>query len=74
MSEQEKKWEEEAKEAYRKEGINLIGSLKEYTMGYFQACQKREEECPFCHETDFDLIGLKMHIQRGWCKVWEEIK
>ena len=23
--------------------------------------------CPFCQETDFDAIGLKMHFLRGWC-------
>lgn len=26
-----------------------------------------EITCPFCHDTDFDLIGLKIHITRGWC-------
>jgi hypothetical protein len=26
--------------------------------------------CPFCGETDFDLIGLKIHFMRGWCDVW----
>jgi hypothetical protein len=25
-------------------------------------------DCPFCGEHDFDLIGLKMHLQRGWCE------
>jgi hypothetical protein len=23
--------------------------------------------CPFCGEGDFDLVGLKMHLLRGWC-------
>lgn len=23
--------------------------------------------CPFCNEKDFDLIGLKAHLLRGWC-------
>lgn len=29
--------------------------------------------CPFCQETDFDLIGLKHHFQAGHCDVWNEI-
>lgn len=28
--------------------------------------------CPFCGEKDFDLIGLKGHIWRGWCEAYEE--
>lgn len=27
--------------------------------------------CPFCGETDFDLIGLKTHFLNGWCDVYE---
>lgn len=27
--------------------------------------------CPFCKEGDFDLVGLKMHIERGWCEEYE---
>jgi hypothetical protein len=30
-------------------------------------------ECPFCKEGDFDLIGLKMHIERHWCDAYEEL-
>lgn len=26
--------------------------------------------CPFCKWADFDLIGLKMHILRGHCDVF----
>jgi hypothetical protein len=29
--------------------------------------------CPFCQETDFDLIGLKHHFGAGHCDVWNEI-
>lgn len=29
--------------------------------------------CPFCGESDFDLIGLKSHLQR-WCKVYDKIE
>lgn len=28
--------------------------------------------CPFCGDTDFDLIGLKMHLARGWCDDFKE--
>lgn len=27
--------------------------------------------CQFCHEADFDLLGLKTHYQRGHCAVFE---
>ena len=27
--------------------------------------------CPFCGEDDFDLIGLKRHLTRGWCNEFE---
>lgn len=30
-------------------------------------------ECPFCHEKDFDLIGLKSHLIHGDCEKYEEI-
>jgi hypothetical protein len=23
--------------------------------------------CPFCKEADFDLIGLRMHLNNNWC-------
>lgn len=29
--------------------------------------------CPFCGEGDFDLIGLKIHITRGWCQPFEDL-
>ena len=28
--------------------------------------------CPFCKEDDFDLIGLKSHLEKGHCSVYEE--
>jgi len=31
-------------------------------------------ECPFCHEPDFDLPGLKMHLVLGWCEVWAALE
>lgn len=30
--------------------------------------------CPFCEDEDFDLIGLKLHINRGWCEVFEKLE
>ena len=29
--------------------------------------------CPFCGEKDFDLIGLKIHYERGYCDEYEDI-
>jgi hypothetical protein len=28
--------------------------------------------CPFCHEKDFDLIGLKYHFEMGYCKEYND--
>ena len=30
--------------------------------------------CPFCKEADFDAMGLKLHLTRGWCDVFETIE
>lgn len=30
--------------------------------------------CPFCKESDFDLIGLKYHLQQGHCDMYNEIR
>jgi len=32
-----------------------------------------EMVCPFCHETDYDLIGLKMHLLGGTCDVFNNL-
>jgi hypothetical protein len=29
--------------------------------------------CPFCNEDDFDLLGLKFHLVRGWCVEFETL-
>jgi len=29
--------------------------------------------CPFCKEDDFDEIGLKHHLLRGWCEAFEQV-
>ena len=29
--------------------------------------EKSEIYCPFCGEGDFDRIGLKHHLDTGWC-------
>lgn len=29
--------------------------------------------CPFCKEDDFDLIGLKIHLESGWCEKYNSI-
>lgn len=28
--------------------------------------------CPFCGDADFDIIGLKNHIARGWCDAFNQ--
>lgn len=28
--------------------------------------------CPFCNDSDFDLIGLKSHLQM-WCEVYDSV-
>ena len=27
--------------------------------------------CPFCHEADFDAVGLKVHLSSGHCDAYE---
>ncbi len=29
--------------------------------------------CPFCHQEDFDLIGLKLHFSLGHCNTYEAL-
>lgn len=29
-------------------------------------------ECPFCKNTEFDLIGLKHHFISGYCEEYNE--
>lgn len=29
--------------------------------------------CPFCKESDFDLVGLKSHLVNGDCEVFNNI-
>lgn len=28
--------------------------------------------CPFCGESDFDLVGLKSHFMKGYCDQYNE--
>ena len=28
-------------------------------------------QCPWCGEDDFDLIGLKIHLERDWCDAYK---
>jgi len=30
-------------------------------------------QCPFCKETDFDLIGLKNHLLSGHCEDFNDV-
>lgn len=31
-------------------------------------------KCPFCGDNDFDLIGLKLHLEKGYCEKYEEVR
>lgn len=37
-----------------------------------QKMNTKDVACPFCEEKGFDMIGLKMHLIRGWCEVFEQ--
>jgi len=28
--------------------------------------------CPFCKDSDFDFIGLKAHLERGGCDIFDK--
>ena len=30
--------------------------------------------CPFCNEKDYDIVGLKSHLSKGECEVFESIE
>lgn len=30
--------------------------------------------CPFCGGEDYDLIGLKIHFQNGWCDEFNDLE
>ena len=30
-------------------------------------------KCPFCWDSGFDLLGLKLHLENGWCERYEEL-
>lgn len=30
--------------------------------------------CPFCKEPDFDLIGLKSHLEHGDCELYNNLE
>ena len=38
--------------------------------GYCQPEKVKYVPCPFCDEKDFDLIGLKHHLENGHCEIF----
>lgn len=30
--------------------------------------------CPFCDENGFDRMGLKAHLERGYCEIYPSIR
>lgn len=41
--------------------------------GLIEAAEKNGVHCHFCGETGFDLIGLKLHFERGWCDAYNNL-
>jgi len=48
---------------------------KKYCRQHGNIEQKKSNSivCPFCVEGDFDLIGLKLHLEQGWCNGFEKL-
>jgi len=47
-------------------------------MNWYKKAENTEEKsqmisCPFCGETDFDMIGLKRHLESGQCVIFNEV-
>lgn len=61
---------EELSERMRKEGIGLAHEFK--AIDRAAATFGGESACPFCGERDFDLPGLKLHINAGWCEQFND--
>lgn len=38
---------------------------------YEDAEKRFQGVCPFCGEDGFDLVGLKNHIERDWCSIYD---
>lgn len=30
--------------------------------------------CPFCKDTDFDMVGLKIHLLSGYCEIFDLVE
>ena len=37
------------------------------------AADSQDLICPFCHDTEFDALGLKLHLQSGSCDDFNDI-
>jgi hypothetical protein len=35
---------------------------------------REDTACPFCGEPGYDLIGLKHHLNSGWCGVFNNTR
>jgi len=47
---------------FNNSGYPLLGEVREYIT------------CPFCGESEFDLIGLKSHFENGDCEKYNSTK
>lgn len=60
--------------------IANLGRGSSMTQALHQCCDELEKvynsndiQCPFCHESDFDLAGLKWHILNN-CSYFEAVE
>ena len=52
--------------------MNMI-KLKQIVENVSQDHDKNSVICPFCKEGNFDLAGLKNHLEHGDCEVYNNI-
>ena len=38
-----------------------------------KCAEENLKPCPFCHDTDFDDVGLKIHLTTGHCEAFNEL-
>ena len=65
------------KSVIRKNIDDIAGIIENYST--IESKTRREQKltdlrtgqdniCPFCHELEFDLIGMRLHFERGHCE------
>lgn len=64
---------------WTKKGNNMADSLDRAGVPETDSADGAADEveyltCPFCGTNDFDAIGLKGHLLRGWCDEFEAVE